>query len=193
MQFSLVALAGLVPSVLAAAVSSPIYTRDVASASAFEAAASNFNFTYKFAPALEYTFNVIDSIPNDILEKGDDEVNKWLVENDYRSTSAELTEDVDASVTLSTRTDIGELDARGFWDVTKCVGSILWAIGSTAIPIAKIARIKKYIEALGGVKNAVKLMLGATSKAEKLKAGGQALVNLASELLGIASVKANCF
>lgn len=36
-------------------------------------------------------------------------------------------------------------------------------------------------------------MLGATTKAEKLKAGGQALVALSAELLGIAGVKANCF
>ncbi|KAJ6784056.1 hypothetical protein PWT90_00343 [Aphanocladium album] len=184
MQFSLIALAGLLPSALAA-VASPVEARALDANQNFEVAAGNYNFTEDFAPALAYTFNAITSIPDDVLAEGDDAVNKWLVDNNYRSAGVQLAADADDAVV--------DLEARGFWEVTKCVGSIMWAIGSTAIPVAKIARIKKYIEALGGVKKAVQLMLGATSKAEKLKAGGQALVNLSAELLGIAAVKSNCF
>ncbi|KAK4149795.1 hypothetical protein C8A00DRAFT_37612 [Chaetomidium leptoderma] len=88
----------------------------------------------------------------------------------------------------------GELVARAsLWKITKCVAAIVQLIGTTAVPAAKLLRIKKYIKALGGAKQAVKLMLGATSKAEKLRVGGKALVNLAAELLGISTVKKNCF
>ncbi len=190
MQFTLVTLAGLVPSILAAAVA-PLASRELQGQQAFEVAAGNFDFTKEFGPALEYTFNAIYSIPDEVLAEGGEAANKWFVDNDYRAADASLASDND-DATLTER-DLEALDARGFWDVTKCVGSVLWAIGSTAIPIAKITRIKKYIEALGGVKKAVELMLGATSKAEKLKAGGQALVSLSAELLGISAVKANCF
>ncbi|KAJ3498809.1 hypothetical protein NLG97_g823 [Lecanicillium saksenae] len=185
MQFSLIALAGLLPSALAA-VASPVEARALEANQNFEVAAGNYNFTEDFGPALAYTFNAIASIPDDVLAEGDDAANKWFVENNYRSAGLQLAADTDEAA-------VSELEARGFWQVTKCVGSVMWAIGSTAIPVAKIARIKKYIEALGGVKKAVQLMLGATSKAEKLKAGGQALVSLSAELLGIAGVKANCF
>lgn len=40
------------------------------------------------------------------------------------------------------------------WQITKCAGAITWVIGSTMIAVAKIAKIKKYIKALGGVKKA---------------------------------------
>lgn len=184
MKFSLIALGGLLPSTLAA-VASPVEARALEANQNFEVAAGNYNFTEDFGPALAYTFNAIASIPEEVLAEGEEATNKWFIENNYRSAAVELATDADEAAAA--------LEARGFWQVTKCVGSVMWAIGSTAIPVAKIARIKKYIEALGGVKKAVQLMLGATSKAEKLKAGGQALVNLSAELLGIAGVKANCF
>jgi hypothetical protein len=79
------------------------------------------------------------------------------------------------------------------WKIAKCVAAIVQLLATTAVPAAKLLKIKGYIKALGGAKQAVKLMLGATSKAEKLKAGGEILVNLSAELLGINSVKSNCF
>ncbi|KAJ4149972.1 hypothetical protein LMH87_010744 [Akanthomyces muscarius] len=184
MKFSLLAFTGLLPSAFAAVAATPFEVRALEANQNFEVAAGNYNFTEDFAPALAYTFNAIASIPDDVLAAGEEAANEWFVENNYRSPGAELAADTDADFAL---------EARDFWKVTKCVGSVMWAIGSTAIPVAKIARIKKYIEALGGVKKAVQLMLGATTKAEKLKAGGQALVSLSAELLGIAGVKANCF
>lgn len=79
------------------------------------------------------------------------------------------------------------------WQVTKCVAAITWVIGSTVFAAAKILRIKKYIAALGGIKSAATLLMGATTAAERLEIGGSALMNLASEILGIAAVQDNCF
>ncbi|OAA57319.1 hypothetical protein ISF_07240 [Cordyceps fumosorosea ARSEF 2679] len=184
MRFSILALAGLLPGALSAAVA--VESRAApATELDFALAASNYNFTADFAPALSYALSAISAIPDDVLASNSDAaLDAWLVANHYRTPGG---------LDLTTTTTSTEIEARGFWKATKCVASIMWAIGSTAIPIAKIAKIKKYIEALGGVKKAVELMLGATSKAEKLKAGGQALVSLSAELLGIASVKSNCF
>lgn len=79
------------------------------------------------------------------------------------------------------------------WQVTKCAAAITWVIGSTVFAAAKILRIKKYIAALGGIKSAATLLMGATTAAERLEIGGSALMNLASEVLGIAAVQDNCF
>lgn len=79
------------------------------------------------------------------------------------------------------------------WQVTKCVAAITWVIGSTVFAAAKILRIKKYIAALGGIKSAATLLMGATTAAERLEIGGSALMNLASEILGIAAVQDNYF
>lgn len=79
------------------------------------------------------------------------------------------------------------------WQITKCAGSIAWALGSTAFAAAKIVKIKKYIAALGGIREAAALLVGATTYQEKLEAGGAALVNLAAEISGVKDVYENCF
>ncbi|KAK3311695.1 uncharacterized protein B0T15DRAFT_389494 [Chaetomium strumarium] len=161
-------------------------------------AAANFNFTSDFGFALDRLLAEIESIPDDVLAAGDEALHKWLVEHGERAgddNSATLKRDEDSSddaaVLLLER---GELLARAsWWKVTKCVAAIVQLLATTAVPAAKLLRIKKYIEALGGVKQAVQLLLGATTKAEKLRAGGEALVALSAELLGISTVKNNCF
>lgn len=75
------------------------------------------------------------------------------------------------------------------WQIAKCAAAITVAIGSGVFAAAKLVKIKRYVKTLGGVK----LMLGATTWAEKAKAGGSALVGLASEILGIKEIEDNCF
>ncbi len=156
-------------------------------------AAANFNFTTDFDSALDRLLAAIDDIPDEILEQGDEALHKWLVEHGYREGNEKLKRDDDNTDVLALLTR-GELAARAsIWKIAKCVASIVQLLATTAVPAAKLLRIKKYIKALGGTKDAVKLLLGATTKAEKLKVGGEALVALAAELLGISSVKSNCF
>ncbi|KAJ4298334.1 hypothetical protein N0V88_003360 [Collariella sp. IMI 366227] len=136
--------------------------------------AANFNLTSDFDFSLDRLLSEIEEIPEDKLKRNED------------SGEAEVH---DLSIF-----ERGELIARAsWWKIAQRVAAIVQLLGTTAIPAAKLLRIKKYIKALGGTKQAVKLLLGAASKAEKLKAGGQALVALAAELLGISTVKNNCF
>lgn len=58
--------------------------------------------------------------------------------------------------------------------------------------ISKIRRIRVAIRALGGIKNTAKLLVGATSRAEKLSAIGKAMAGAASYFLGITTIKKNC-
>lgn len=160
-------------------------------------AAANFNFTPDFDFALEGLLGAIDEIPDEVLEKGDEALHQWLVEHGLRAGNENLKRDDGSEAQAAENLSLlqrGELAARAsLWKIAKCVASIVQVLATTAIPAAKILRIKKYIKALGGAKDAVKLLLGATTKAEKLKAGGEILVHLSAELLGISTVKKNCF
>ncbi|OIW28226.1 hypothetical protein CONLIGDRAFT_681203 [Coniochaeta ligniaria NRRL 30616] len=161
-----------------------------------DSAAADFNFTTDFDSPLNNLFSTLENIPDSVLEQGDDALDKWLVEHGLREPGAKLKRS-DEHVETRDETSVFEravLEARvSWWKVAKCVAAIVQLLATTAIPAARILRIKKYIEALGGAKQAVELLLKATSRAEKLKAGGEALVNLAAELFGISSVKNNCF
>jgi len=78
------------------------------------------------------------------------------------------------------------------WEITKCVGATSWAIGSGVFGAAKLLKVKKYIAALGGIRTAASLLISATTAAERLEAGGTALLNLASLILGIDEIKEDC-
>ncbi|KXX80320.1 hypothetical protein MMYC01_203345 [Madurella mycetomatis] len=161
-------------------------------------AAADFEFTPDFSFSLDHLFAEIEAIPDEILEEGDEALHQWLVANGNRPDDANLKRDVDESddgdfedLSILER---GTLVARASaWKIAQCIAAIVEVIATTAVPAAKLLRIKKYIKALGGTKNAVKLLLSATSTEEKLRVGGQALVKLAKEVLGISSIQSKCF
>lgn len=159
------------------------------------AAAADFNFTTDFSFALDRLFAEIEKIPDEVLEKGDEALHEWLVAHGWRAGDAELPKrDTAGSGNAASILERGKIVARASaWKVSTCVAAIVQLLATTAVPAAKLLRIKKYIEALGGVKQAVQLLLGATTRAEKLKAGGEALVYLSAELLGISTVQKHCF
>ncbi|KAK0703000.1 hypothetical protein B0T26DRAFT_626149, partial [Lasiosphaeria miniovina] len=153
-----------------------------------------FNFTGEFDSPLDKLLDQIDAIPDAVLEAGDDALHKYLVDHGIRAPDAKLRRDVSDEADFSAVVARSELEARtSVWKIAKCIAAIVKLLGTTAIPAAKLLRIKKYIKLLGGVKKAVKLLLKAKTRAQRLKLGGKALVNLAAELLGISSVKKNCF
>ena len=118
------------------------------------------------AKAIYQVLNYYEQIPDSVLEAGDDALGQWQAENPvYRERAS----------------------------VVGCIGAVTWLIGSNVVGAAKILKIKKYIQALGGVKEAVELMWKASFKFEKMKAAGGALAGLGAELLGIMGVKDQCF
>lgn len=84
------------------------------------------------------------------------------------------------------------------WKILKCAGSIIAAAVSIAIPGAKLVQLAKFVKAVGGVREAARLLIGATSKAEKLRAirlavGPRSATAVAAALLGIPGIRDNCF
>ena len=155
----------------AAAADKTATTAAPASASAEQKAAAE-NLAPKLkgkAEEMEKTLNVINSIPDDVLAKGDKATQEWL-EKDPKA--QELTEE--ASV----------------WGCTLALTGLLV---STVVPAGKLLKLKRYIKELGGVKEAVKAMWGASFSYEKMIHSGHALGMLAAELLGISQVRDHCF
>ncbi|KAK5652653.1 hypothetical protein OQA88_10247 [Cercophora sp. LCS_1] len=155
---------------------------------------ANYNFTPEFEFPLIQLFSEISSIPDKILLEGDEVLHRYFIAAGMRAPNADLSKLITDTDAVAASSDEEGLKPRAsIWQILKCVGAIVQLLVSTAIPAAKILRIKKYIEQLGGVRRAVELLLGATTREEKLRAGGQALLALAGEILGISSVQTHCF
>ncbi|MDR1522035.1 MAG: hypothetical protein LBS28_04205 [Streptococcaceae bacterium] len=58
--------------------------------------------------------------------------------------------------------------------------------------LQKITKIKRYIQALGELREAAILMVTCSNNAERLQHGGQALLNLVAEISGISGVVEHC-
>ncbi|SFE37355.1 hypothetical protein [Peptostreptococcus sp. D1] len=128
---------------------------------------------------LEKVFEVIEKMPEDILLKNDvNSIYDYLLKNGIELKSSSYT-------------------TYGAWEIAKCVGAIAWVVGSTVFAATKILKIKKYIKTIGGIRKAAILVMGffktgvvPPDAGEKV---GTAIMNLASELLGITAIKDNCF
>lgn len=116
----------------------------------------------------------IVEIPDDVLVQGDAAVQEWRSESNA---------------------DAGDPNAQlaPQASILACTGAIATVIASTAFPAAKILKIKKLVKGLGGVKEAVQVMWGASFSYEKMQALGGAAAALAGELIGITAVKKGCF
>lgn len=100
------------------------------------------------------------------------------------------------------------------WQITKCAGAISLLISSTIFTVAKIAKIKKYIKALGGIKKSSSRLIGVIKKAQAIakrnrtstvrvlrsakfsrelwRGAGATLANFGASVLGVDTVIDNC-
>lgn len=118
----------------------------------------------------------VEKLPQDMLDRSDQaEIDRFMLEN---------------GVNLKFT---GERTKRGLgW----CITSISWAIGTTAVGVLKLAKIKKFVNAAGGVQKAAKALIAIAkgkNSSEGIEQFGKSLRDLASEILGIKEIKDNCF
>lgn len=123
---------------------------------------------------LEDGLEYILSIPDEVLLQGDAATQAWVKENSP-------SENASGGVSTAAVSVLG------------CTTAIVGMIGGNLVGAAKLLKIKKYIKELGGVKDAVQLMWGASFSAEKMMALGGALGSLAAELTGVAAIRDKCF
>jgi len=118
----------------------------------------------------------VDEMPQEMLDRGDQaEIDEYML-----------------SKGINLKFD-GETGFRSFWG---CVGAVTWAVGTTAIGIGMLAKVKNFVAAAGGVKAAATALMaiaksGASS--ENLSKFGAALVETGAVILGIKQIQDECF
>lgn len=81
-------------------------------------------------------------------------------------------------------------------NVAYCVAAISWAVGTTVVGVLKIAKIKKFIDAAGGVRKAANALVAIAKRGRSytnLRKFGHTLIDLSTDVLGIKEIKENCF
>ncbi|RPA72521.1 hypothetical protein BJ508DRAFT_381520 [Ascobolus immersus RN42] len=163
---------GLASTAIASAIPSPGTVSATFASHALEARDSDVVFTEADAASLEEAFTTISAIPDTVLEAGDLALDRYLINAGVRSPKALVN------------------SLQG--DAVSCAVEIGKFIVSNVFLAAKILRIKKYIDALGGAAKAAQLLLKATTPAQRLKIGGEALRNLFNEISGAKKVVDAC-
>lgn len=79
-----------------------------------------------------------------------------------------------------------------FWRILACAGALAGFVGGNVYVPWKLAKIRRYINGLGGFRKSAMLMLRASTWEERMRYGGKALVGLA-ELGGVTTVRSACF
>lgn len=142
--------------------------------------------------SMERLFTLIENIPDEILNKGDEAVRSYLIENGIvrvqNGNYLLYDNGYNSSDGVSLRS--ANIDP---WKIAACSASIAWVVGSTLFTVAKITKIKSLIKALGGIKEAAKLFAGAQTREEILSQVGAGLMGAAADLLEIVEIKNNCF
>ncbi|KAL8894690.1 MAG: hypothetical protein Q9207_008439 [Kuettlingeria erythrocarpa] len=180
----------LTPSILTHAIPKPIDINAPASDLAIRAdddgpppMGSNDEALAKY---IEDAMETIASIPDSVLDAGDEAVSQWAVTHGAGSTPQSQSRSVD--------TTAAPLEKRQGWlQVAKCALAIGKAIAENAFPISKLRRIKELIGVLGGARQVAKMLLKAKSIKQMLIIGGPELQEIAEILLGVGDVVRACF
>ncbi|MEV7191414.1 hypothetical protein AB0N81_06350 [Streptomyces sp. NPDC093510] len=130
---------------------------------------------------IEKAFAVVDAIPDDVLEKGQEATQQWLQKELAAGGS--------------------EAAATRAFSAPKCAAGILQAIGSNIFAVAKIYKMKKAIDKLGGIKKIVNKIRSAKKKGKTFKQGirdvfeeaGAGMGAIAIGFLGVDGVIKNCW
>lgn len=109
----------------------------------------------------------IDKMPNDLLEKGDSkEINNFFTKCGFAT-----------HVYNPEKGETFKVKRSNAWRCGLAIGQLIVTVG---LPVSQVAKIKNYIAALGGIKEAALLLTGATTASEKaqgiLAALGQILL-----------------
>lgn len=172
------------------------------------------------APEIENVFGLIEDIPDETFDQGDQAVKDWIkthrsskgvnnkknnnnkvrsvISVDSSSSSSLETREAAAQPEETTTTTTGAIsdiiiEKRSWIEVAKCALAILQAIAENEFPIAKLRRIKAIVKFFGGAKETAKLLLKAKSLKQLLVIGGPELAELGEILFNFRGIVGACF
>lgn len=147
-------------------------------------AENGFEFTDEDIESIIPVLEVIDKIPVELLKTGSqEEIEAFCrqqggalnIYNDYIGEKA---------------AKIPQYTLNRSWG--KCALALGQLIVTVGIPASKILKIKKYIAALGGVREAAALLAGATTASEKAQGILVALGGVLATITGIDGIREHC-
>lgn len=150
-----------------------------------EKAKTEYQYTQEDIDSLVPILEAIEKAPDDLLNNGTGaEINQYFQSkgiglNVYNESLGETQDNV-----------IIATPRANYWRCGLALGQLLVTV---AIPATKLAKIKNYIASLGGVWNAAKLLVGATTVSEKLQGAVAGLSGILLTLTGISDIKDYCF
>lgn len=178
-----------------------------------------FPYDENDAPEIENVFGLIEDIPDETFDQGDQAVKDWI--KTHRSSSSKGGDNNNnnkARSVVSVSVDSNNLETReaapvpvavsdpylnkntqdviekrSWIEVAKCALAILQAIAENEFPIAKLRRIKAIVKLLGGAKKTAKLLLKAKSLKQLLVIGGPELAELGEILFNFRGIVGACF
>lgn len=152
---------------------------------AAEKAQQTYQYTQQDIESLTPIFEAIEQTPDELLLNG----NSKQINQYFRSKNVKL--NVYNDLLGETEDDVPIATFRSnYWRCGLAIGQLLVTV---AIPATQLSKIKNYISALGGVWNAARLLVGATSVSEKLRGTLTALSGILLTLTGISDIKDYCF
>lgn len=154
------------------------------------------------APEIIDVFGLIEDIPDETFDHGDQAVKDWIKNhrtgvNSKKPRSVDSLEsreaEPEAQPESTAVSEIFTIEKRSWIDVAKCALAILQAIAENEFPIAKLRRIKAIVKLLGGAKKTAKMLLKAKSLKQLLVIGGPELAELGEILFNFRSIVGACF
>lgn len=158
------------------------------------------------APEIENVFAIIEDIPDETFDQGDQAVQDWIKAhrkgvssnkprsvNSLETREAEPEAEPEAQPESTAVSDAFTIEKRSWIDVAKCALAILQAIAENEFPIAKLRRVKALVKLLGGAKKTAKLLLKAKSLKQLLVIGGPELAELGEILFNFRGIVGACF
>lgn len=146
---------------------------------------NGYEFTQEDIESIIPVLETIEQIPDELLESGThDEISRFCREhgtalNIYNDNIGETQKSI---IIRSSRKS-----------AAKCALAIGQLIVTVGLPATQITKIKKYIKALGGVAEAAKLLVGATTVSEKSAGILSALGTILATITGVDGIKEHCF
>ena len=147
-------------------------------------AENGYEFTDKDIKSIIPVLEVINKIPDELLKTGSQEEIVAFCTQQGRSLNVYNDNIGEVSYEMPQYVLNGSIG--------KCALSIGQLIVTVGIPASKLLKIKKYIAALGGVKEAAALLVGATTASEKAQGILTALGGVLATITGIDGIKEHC-
>lgn len=147
-------------------------------------AESGYEFSDKDIESIIPVLEVIDKIPIKLLQTG----SQQEIEAFCRQQGVSLTIYNDYVGEKSVK--LPEYSLNG--NLEKCALALGQLIVTVGIPASKILKIKKYIAALGGAREAAALLVGATTASEKAQGILTALGGVLATITGIDGIREHC-